>query len=262
MQFTIRLASRPTWRVLLGLTGLLAVGHVASMVVTLGFKHESRRVRLLDLNEELSLGTAYSVALLVGSAVLVALLAVAARRRGGPEARDARWWAGLAVMFAFMGADEGVAIHEMLIVPVRKALNTSGLLFFAWVVPYGALVVAVVLVYIRLLFRLPRQIAIRFVIAGAVYVGGAVGLELIAGWMVDSLGYAERSLPMELEYLVEETMEMLGVAYFVTALLRYVELGGEPLQVSVAMPDARPLGTRSDTDRPNEVASRSASSAG
>lgn len=253
MQFIVRLASRPTWRILLGLTGLLAAGHVAGMVVTLGLKYDSRRVRLLDLNEELSFGTAYSVALLLGSALLVALLAVAARRQGGPAARDARWWAGLAVMFTFMGIDEGIAIHEMLILPVRKALHTTGVLFFAWVVPYSALVAGIVVVYIRFLFRLPRQIAIRFVIAGAIYVGGAAGLELLAGWMVDTLGYADRSFPMEVEYLVEETMEMAGVAYFLTAVLRYVELEGEPLRLSVAVPNVRPLGRGSVPESPEEV---------
>jgi len=262
MQFTLRLASRPTWRVLLALTGLLAVGHVAEMIVTLQLGYNSRRVRLLDLNEELSLGTAYSVALLLTSALLVALLAIAVRRQGGPEARDARWWAGLAVMFTFMGIDEGIAIHELLILPVRRALHTTGVLFFAWVIPYGALIAAVVLVYIRLLFRLPRLIAIRFVIAGAIYVGGAVGLELIAGWLVDTLGYAERSFPMELEYLVEETMEMLGVAYFLTTLLRYVELGGEALRLSVALPNVRPLGTRSDVGPPDEGRFQRSSRAG
>ena len=66
----------------------------------------------------------------------------------------------------------------------------------------------------------------------------ALGLALVAGYMVETRGYGERSLPMEIEYLVEETMEMVGAAYFLTAMLRYIELGGQPLQLTVTMPDS------------------------
>jgi hypothetical protein len=254
VQLSIRLASRPTWRVLSTVAAALAVGHSVAMILTLWLGYDSSVVRLLDLNEERSFGTAYSVALLGGSALLLLVLALVARKRGGDEARDARWWGGLAVIFAFMSADEAGGIHESLIVPLRQALHASGVLYFTWVVPYAALVLATGLLYTRFLLRLPRAVAVRFVIAGVIFVGGALGMELIAGWMTELTGYNYRSLLMELEYLVEETMEMLGVAYFVAALLRYVELGGGPLLLAVAMPDAEgsePL-TPSEPAIPNE----------
>lgn len=134
MQLSIRLASRPTWRVLWTAIALLATGHSVAMILTLGLGYDSSVVQLLDLNEERSLGTVYSVALLGGSAVLLLILALAARKRGGDDARDARWWGGLVVVFAFMAADEAAGIHESLIVPLRRALHTSGALYFAWVV--------------------------------------------------------------------------------------------------------------------------------
>jgi hypothetical protein len=117
-------------------------------------------------------------------------------------------------------------------------------LYFAWVVPYAALVVVIGLLYTRFLRRLPRGVSVRFVIAGGIFVCGALGMELISERMIEQLGYDYRSLPMELEYLVEETMEMFGAAYFLTALLRYVELGGEPLVLAVTMPDAVAVGAR------------------
>jgi hypothetical protein len=33
-------------------------------------------------------------------------------------------------------------------------------------------------------------------------------------------------------------MEMLGAAYFLTAMLGYIELGGEPLQLTLTLPDS------------------------
>ena len=236
MTVTFRFASRPTWRIQLAITAALVLGHIVSMVVPY-FGHDYILLRLLDLNEERSAGTFYSVVGLLACAVALLVLAFAARRRDSRWPGDALWWMGLSALFVFMSADEGLALHEVLMVHIRKALHASGLLYYAWVVPYSGLALVVVLLYARFLLRLPRAIAIQFVVAGAVYVSGAVGLEMVAGYMVETRGYGERSLPMEIEYLVEETMEMVGAAYFLTAMLRYIELGGQPLQLTVTMPD-------------------------
>ena len=237
MQVTLRLESRPTWRFLMATSVVLSVGHVVKMVLQY-VGYDSGILTLLDLNEERSLGTFYSVVELVACAVALFVLTFAARRREARWRGDALWWLGLGLLFVFMGADEGLALHEVLMFQMRKALHASGLLYYAWVIPYTGLVVMVILLYARFLLRLPRGIAIRFVVAGAVYVGGALGLEMFAGYLVETRGYSETSFPLEVEYLVEETMEMLGAAYFLTALLRYIELGGQPLQLTVSMPDA------------------------
>jgi hypothetical protein len=237
MDIAFRFGSRSAWRIQLAITAALALGHVVSMVVPyLG--HDYTLLRLLDLNEERSAGTFYSVVGLLACAVVLLVLAFAARRRDSRWRGDALWWLGLSGLFVFMSADEGLALHEVLMLPVRKALHASGVLYYAWIIPYSGLVLMIVLLYARFLLRLPRVIAIRFVLAGAVYVGGAVGLEMAAGYMVETRGYGERSLPMEIEYLVEETLEMLGAGYFLTALLRYIELGGQPLQLTVTMPES------------------------
>jgi hypothetical protein len=244
MQVSLRLESRPTWRLLTIATALLSLGHVVNMVLRyVGYR--SGLLTLLDLNEEQSFGTLYSVVELVACAAVLFSLTFAARRRDARWRADALWWLGLGVLFVFMSADEGLALHEALMDYVQQTLHASGVLYYAWVIPYAGLVVMVVLIYARFLLRLPRGIAIRFVIAGAVYVGGALGLEMVAGYMGETQAYSKRAFPTwlfraqwEVEYLVEETMEMLGAAYFLVALLRYIELGGEPLQVTVTIPDA------------------------
>ena len=237
MNVTLRFESRPTWRLLLPASVVLSLGHVVNMVL-LFTGHESGVMTLLDLNEERSIGTFYSVVELMACAAVLLVLSLAARRREARWRGDALWWLGLGVLFVFMSADEGLALHEVLMFHVRKSLHASGILYYAWVIPYMGLVLVVVLLYVRFLLRLPRGIAIRFVIAGAVYVGGALGLEMVAGYLVETRGYGECSFPLEVEYLVEETMEMLGAAYFVTSLLRYIELGGQPLQLTLSIPDA------------------------
>lgn len=235
MQVNLRFESRRTWRFLLPASVVLSLGHVVNMVL-LFTGHESGLMKLLDLNEERSLGTYYSVVELIACAAVLFVLGFAARRRDARWRGDGLWWLGLGVLFVFLSADEGLALHEVVMFQVRKSLHTSGILYYAWVIPYTGLVLVVALLYVRFLFRLPREIGIRFVIAGAVYVGGALGLEMLAGYLVETRGYSECSFPLEIEYLVEETMEMLGAAYFVTSMLRYIELGGQPLQLTLTMP--------------------------
>ena len=60
-------------------------------------------------------------------------------------------------------------------------------------------------------------------------------MELLEAALLTANDYDYRSLSMELAYLVEEMTEMFGVIYFLTALLHYVELRGEPLRVGVSV---------------------------
>jgi hypothetical protein len=74
----------------------------------------------------------------MGCALVAALLAALVRRAGG---RDARCWAGLAVILSLLSLDEAVALHERLGGPAGEVLGdaTRGPLHFAWVVPGAVL---------------------------------------------------------------------------------------------------------------------------
>lgn len=245
----LRIAARSTFLTLLAGVALFALGHVVVMVLTLGLGYNELFgfARMFNLNEEHNLPTVYSALLLLGCAALLAVITTDARRT---RSRDARYWSGLAAGFAFMALDEAVTIHELLNAPLRAMLGASGPLYFAWVVPYGLLAAAVGLLYARFLLRLPRAIAVRFVVAGLIFVGGAVGVELLQGLMYGSYGHDYRSAPMELAYLVEETMEMFGVAYFIHALLLQLQLQRRSLRLAIELSDslqaapARPVHAR------------------
>jgi hypothetical protein len=238
LQLSLRLTSRQTWRTLAAITAVFALGHLVTVGLALGLGYNELFGvrRLLNLNEEQSFPTFYSALLFLAAGVLLAVLAFAARRPKGTGTGDAVYWAGLAALFGFMSADEAAGIHELFTKPVAKVVEASGPLYFAWVVPYAALAIAVAVLYARFLVRLPRGTGLRLFVAGGVFIGGAVGMELIEGVMYEANGHNYRSLSMELAYLVEETMEMLAVAYFIATLLRHIELGGAPLQLTVLTP--------------------------
>jgi len=70
--------------------------------------------------------------LLIAS-ILLSFIASAHKKTNSPYVL----WAILAAIFLFFSIDEISSIHESLTAPVREIFNTSGLLFFAWVIPYG-----------------------------------------------------------------------------------------------------------------------------
>ena len=169
------------------------------------------------VSSEGRLPTFYSGVTLLGAAMLLGVIAVHARRGG---ARFARHWAGLAAIFVLMAADEMLVIHELSIGPIRRLLGiTSGPLLFAWVVPALAFVAAFGGVYLRFVLALPARSRNLIVLAGLVYVGGALGLELASGLYVSARGH---DLGYGVLSTIEEVAEMCGIAVLLYALVDYL----------------------------------------
>jgi hypothetical protein len=165
-------------------------------------------VGLLSLSYERNLPTWYASSLLLLCALLLAMIADAAR------AYRRHWW-GLAAGFAFMSLDEAIELHEQL--GGVFDWDLGGVLYFDWVVPAIAVVLVVAVLYAGFLRALPPRRRRWFVLAGALYVGGAVGAELPLGWWTeragtDSAGY------MIIDW-VEESLELAGASVFLLALV-------------------------------------------
>jgi len=239
MPLEIRIGSRPLLRTLLCIIGLLGVAHVSVMVLTLGLGYDQLfgLTRLFHLNEESNVPSLYSALALLDCALLLAVVAVDARRA---RDRSARVWWGLAGLFGFICLDEAVSIHELLNVPLRDAMGThGGVLHFAWVIPYALLVLGVGFACARFLRRLPRATRVGFIAAGATFIAGAIGMEMLEGILEPAYGPGD--LRLELAILAEELMEMLGVAYFLTTLLRYVESTRGALRITLSARATQPV---------------------
>lgn len=174
-------------------------------------------VSYFSLSYEQNVPTYYSSVLLLLCALLLALIAAGVKKC---SERHLGHWRVLAVGFSYMSLDEAVEIHEF----AGGLLDLSGVLYFSWVVPAAVVVTVVALAYIPFLRELDRRTRIRFVIAGLVYVGGALVMELPLGYWTeqhgsDSTGYAVIDF-------VEEALEIIGVSLFVIALLDYVTQRG------------------------------------
>ena len=173
-----------------------------------------RVLPLFSLSYEENVPTWVASCLLFACAVLLALIGMKARDAGSPMRRH---WYALAAIFSYISLDEFVGFHEHL----GELIELNGILYFSWVVPGAAFVAAVGSAFVPFLRRLPARARTQFVIAGAIYVGGALGMELPLGWWTERAG--NDNLIYALIDGVEETMEMAGAAIFLLALLEYLQ---------------------------------------
>jgi hypothetical protein len=77
--------------------------------------------------------------------------------------------------------------------------------------------------FLRFLGHLPQLTRRRFWIAGLLFVGGVLGLEMVAGSY--SVVHGTFNMTYVLIVTAEEALEMLGIVVLVYALLAYVPIG-------------------------------------
>lgn len=178
-----------------------------------------RFLYLFDMDGEATIPTWYSTLQLAFSGLLLGVIA-----RIGRDTRFRWHWRFLAILFIVLSIDEMTSIHERLMEPMRGALYKFGLydsfLYFAWVVPAALGILVLAVVYIRFFRALPRRILVLFFVAAAIFIGGALGLEMLGGHYVYSGGIVDRTFRM-LQPL-EELAEMIGLTVFIYALLVHI----------------------------------------
>jgi len=196
--------------------------------------------RLFDLDAEANIPTWFQVALLLTCAILLAINGTLHNRKYG---RDALYWAILSLAFFYLSVDELASIHDMANVPVKVALHTGGALRFAWIIPAGILTALFGVAYIKFLVNLPRRTAFLFVLAGAIYVGGAIGVEAIGGMYSAIHG---ENFSYKLITTVEESAEMIGLILFIYSNMDYFEanFGEVSFQLDAARPKSSAKGSR------------------
>jgi hypothetical protein len=216
--------------VVLGL--VIVAGILVEMLgATYGWSTQSGLLPLFSLSYEGNVPTFYSAVILSFAGCLLAFSAIAARKSGAGFVPH--WWI-LALGFFYIAIDEVFSIHEL----AGGLMNLSGVLYFSWVVPAFILVLVILLSYVRFLRHLPRQTTIRFLVAGALYVGGAVGMELPLGYWTEKHG--SHNLGYALIDAVEESMEMIAINLFILWLLDHLADSRVVLRFSSETPVQKP----------------------
>ncbi|MBK9029939.1 MAG: hypothetical protein IPL61_01130 [Myxococcales bacterium] len=164
---------------------------------------------VLSLSYEANLPTWFASCLLLACGL--AAMAIAAAEPVGARWRR-HWWAVAGVLTA-ASLDEVAELHEHL----GGHLHTGGVLYFDWVIFAVAIVAALALAFLPFVRALPARTRRRLIVAGAVYLGGAVVMELPLGWWTDRAG--SDNLGYALIDWVEETIELYGASLVLLALV-------------------------------------------
>ncbi len=207
----------------------LTLAHIIgqSIAFYLGFKSRFKPVvSWLDLDAEQSIPTFYSSATLLFCSLLFAIVTIAKKKSG----EQYIYWLGLALIFLFLSMDEALMVYELLIDKVRSTMGTSGFLYFAWVIPYSIGLIVFLLVYVKFLFNLPSKTRILFIIAGLIYVTGAIGIELIGGRYSELYGY---NITYFVITTIEELLEMTGIVILIYAIMSYIDMEFKDLRLSI-----------------------------
>jgi hypothetical protein len=192
------------------LTGIavLTLASVVIQILRLRFGHDTLLglAPLLDVRREQNVPTWYSSVLLLACGVVLADLGLRIRT-ASPE--RARRWLVLATLFCLASLDESASIHESLGGLGRRFEDRPDFLVRPWVVFAVPVVAAVLWAYVPFFRRRPPAVRRAFLVGAALFVGGALGVEVIEILLSDG----PRDTPaLAWATSAQELFEMLGIA--------------------------------------------------
>lgn len=233
------LAVTVVWLILMSfLVSVMNIGVATGDNITAKEKAANNVVRIFTdfffVNKEGNLPSWYSGTALLFTSAIIMVIALLKR-----QANDGyKWhWFILSLIFFYLAVDESAQIHEAINQSLRVFGDSSGFLHFLWIIPAGILTVIFALAYLRFLFHLPPRQRVLFIIAGVMYVTGALVLESVAGYIIEQLNRPGSFLEIVSIHL-EELLEMLGIVVFIYALLTYLHtITNGAFQINVTTKD-------------------------
>ena len=226
------LTPRSVRNLLLAITAGFLVAHCVVQVGIYGFGAEKHWLDSLNMDRELNLPTLFSSSLLLISALLMQRLG----HNSNPDAADD--WRLLSKIFIFLALDEALQIHEILIIPgLRHQVHPA--LASTWVVPYAALAVILLWRFRSFLGSIPRATATGLLRSGAVYVGGAIGMEMIGSFAVRSSLIRLHSPWYGGITGLEEALELIGIILLIDALMRALLAQQDSIDITLRLTAAQ-----------------------
>ena len=198
---------KPVLRTLVAFTALIFFIHVVSWVLKANGVGKVELFRLLfDVGMEANIAAFFSSLLFLISAGLLYII----HRAEGLALTWKDHWFLYALLFLFLAFDESGQIHEKLNKSMRALLGGGdlGLLNNAWILPYLVALAFLGLASIRFLKTVNPKTRNRMIIAGVVFIAGAVGSEMIGGDIRTEAGRDE--INYMIAYTIEELLEFSG----------------------------------------------------
>jgi len=177
------------------------------------FIENSIILKLAGVVREKNIPTLFSTFQLILSGNLLYIIYKFSKKKPDPKPIT-NYWKILSFLFYFLAFDEWFTVHDIVGKLFSNNLGAAGDLF-GWTLIYLILIPIFLLFSIRFLLSLPKNIAIGFIVSGAVFVFGAIGLELL------NKGEFQLLLNLQVsetwQYIItlfEESFEILGIFLF------------------------------------------------
>jgi hypothetical protein len=216
-----------TWAI-----AVLLLLHGVSQTARFAFGHDYQYglASRVYLGAEMSIPNWFSAVLLLACGAVLLAIGRGLRR---PHGDDSRYWTLLGIVFVVLSIDEAAALHDLVSplfsgVFARLARDVGGPFGavvrkpnYFWEIPGLLFALTVAALYVPFLLKLPRRTRNLFLVAGCVYIGGAVGVDFLEGWY--SGLYGPKNPAFVALVTCEETLEMAGSSLFLFALLDYAQ---------------------------------------
>jgi hypothetical protein len=164
------------------------------------------KVWFLDVDVERSLYTWISTLLLAVASYLLILIGL---DRFDDDQPFAYHWLFLGAVFLGLSADEALSVHEAISGVLSEQAPGHGIHYFAWAAPALVLALIGLVLYVPMLLSLSVRDRMWLLAAAALFLSGAVGLEMVAGVAVEAYGLG--SFRYHVLANIEEALEGLGV---------------------------------------------------
>lgn len=215
-------------RLTIGVLILTAIS-IAIQIAKYVFDYRSDWMATFNLDREMNFPTWYSALMLAFCALLLTAIST-----GKNIQHDCyyRHWKLLSIFFWLLAIDEVLSIHEILILPdLAKALNLPWFLHSMWVIPGAIAVLIFAQQYWKFTLHLPKRSRYHFTLAAILYIGGALGMEMLGSYYAELEG--QQHLTYALLANLEEVMEMMGTVVFIYGLLLYSGRWTQELQLQI-----------------------------
>ena len=227
MSYQIKISPKQVFKYLTIVVIILALVSIPIQIGKYIFDYRAAWTRMFNLDREMNLPTWYSALMLAFAALLLRIISINKKHQ---KERYLRHWKFLSILFLFLAFDELFQIHEIFIIKdISRML--PGIFYSVWVIPYGIALIVFAQKYWKFTRDLPHQTRLHFIIAAILYIGGALGMEIIGSYWTDLEG--QQNLVYALMATLEEVMEMMGIIVLIYGLLNYIKAWHNDLIINI-----------------------------
>jgi len=218
MKIEITIAPYKIARIFLLIIIFLLTGHILYLCSLFLYGYSYRELLIIFyFDDEGNIPTLYSSIALALASLFLFVIGYLKKKLF----QEYLYWLVLGSIFLLLSFDEAASMHEKL----NKVFNSifpqiPDFLSFSWVIPYFFITLFIGLFSLKFIKSLPASTALLFIVSGAIFVSGAIGMEIIGAFLW-AKEIRQESILYNISVTLEELLEMLGIVIFNYALLDY-----------------------------------------